>query len=142
VIVLDTNVISELIKPQPDDAVLAWADGQRSAEMVITAITAAELRAGAATMPAGRRKTSIIQQIDRLIGTTFSSRVLPFDVESSAHYGDVVARRRRAGAPISVLDAQIAAICRVHNAPLATRNGKDFKGAGVHLVDPWKPAET
>lgn len=136
-IVLDTNVLSELIKPEPDAGVLAWTDRQRSAELAITAVTAAELRAGVAIMPGGRRKVRIAQRIEQLIGTTFRDRVLAFDSRSSEQYADVVARRRRAGTPISILDAEIAAICRQHSATLATRNGKDFAGVGLDLIDPW-----
>jgi predicted nucleic acid-binding protein len=137
VIVLDTNVVSELMRRSPNASVLAWTDAQRSPDLAITAVTAAELRAGVATMPAGRRRTRIAERIDGLVQQTFAGRVLPFDAESGEHYADIVARRRRAGAPISVLDAQIAAITRRRDAALATRNVKDFVRTGVTLIDPW-----
>lgn len=138
-IVLDTNVVAELIRPEPSEIVVAWVDQQRAADLVVTAVTAAELRAGAAVMPAGRRKVSIAQRIGRLVDMTFAGRVLPFDVDSSEHYAEIVARRRRAGAPISALDAQIAAICRGRGASLATRNGKHFARVGLELINPWSP---
>ena len=140
-IVLDTNVVSELMRPAPDAKVVAWVDRQPVTDLLITAITAAELRAGVALLPRGRRRTAIAEQIDALIDETFAGFVLPFDVESSGHYGDIVARRTRAGAPIAALDAQIAAVCRQHEAPLATRNHRDFADTGVDLIDPWA-AET
>lgn len=136
-IVLDTNVISELMRPAPDPHVLAWVDQQRVTELVISAITAAELRAGVALLPSGRRRARIGEQVDALLDETFAGYVLPFDLDSSAHYGDIIARRTRAGAPISALDAQTAAVCRQHEATLATRNRRDFVDIGIDLVDPW-----
>lgn len=136
-IVLDTNVVSELMRRTPEQHVLAWVDQQPVTDLVITAVTAAELRAGVALLPPGRRRTSIAKQVDILIDETFTGYVLPFNVDGSAHYGDIVARRTRAGMPISALDAQMAAVCRQHGAHLATRNLRDFTNTGVDLIDPW-----
>jgi predicted nucleic acid-binding protein len=142
VIVLDTNVLSELIRPAPAPQLVRWVDSQRSADLVITAITTAELRAGVAILPRGRRKDTIARQIERLITDVFGGYVLPFDAESSGHYGDIVAAGRRLGRPMSALDAQIAAICRQHKATLATRNVTDFKTAKLSIVDPWTQPTT
>jgi toxin FitB len=136
-IVLDTNVLSELVRPRPARGVVEWVDRIESSELMITAVTAAELRVGIAQLPNGQRKIRISGQVEALIAETFVGYVLPFDVISSEHYADIVAMRRSAGRPISALDAQIAAICRQHSAMLATRNIQDFAGTGVDVVDPW-----
>jgi predicted nucleic acid-binding protein len=141
VIILDTNVISELTRLVPDSGVITWLDSLPAEEAAITAITAAELRYGVSRMPDGRRKTELSEAVHALINADFRNRIEPFDVLAADQYADVVTVRERAGQPISISDAQIAAICRVLNATLATRNTSDFKGAGVNLIDPWKAAE-
>jgi toxin FitB len=142
VIVLDTNVLSELIRPTPAPQVVRWVDSQRGADLVITAITAAELRTGVAILPRGRRKITIGRQIERLINDVFGGYVLPFDAESSGHYAGIVATGRRLGQPMSALDAQIAAICRQQEATLATRNVTDFTTAKLAVVNPWTQPTT
>jgi toxin FitB len=142
VIILDTNVISELTRPFPRHGVIAWLDSQPAGETAITAITAAELRYGVRRMPDGRRKTELSEAVNALIDTDFRDRVEPFDVLAADQYADIVATRERAGQPISISDAQIAAICRVMNAALATRNTSDFTGTGVNLISPWKATES
>ena len=136
-IILDTNVVSEVLKPSPDPNVIAWVDAQDAAGITITAITAAELRAGVALLPRGRRKTAVAARVEAVLEGTFADYVLPFDVDSSGHYAAVLAARRRVGRPISALDAQIAAICLQHDAVLATRHTGDFARTGARLVDPW-----
>lgn len=136
-IVLDTNIVSELMRHTPSESVLVWVDSQDSAELAITALTAAELRAGVACMPRGRRRTAIGSDVDALLDDTFAGRVLPFEAESAAHYAEILAIRRRAGSPVEPLDAQIAAICLQHGAALATRNTRDFEGLALQLIDPW-----
>jgi len=140
VIVLDTNVVSELMRPAPVLAVLDWVDSREPSELVITAITAAELRAGVGVLPAGRRRSEIGRRMESLLTQTFAGSVLPFDVDATPHYADVVATRRRAGKPVTAMDAEIAAICRQHAATLATRNIPDFAATGVELINPWEPA--
>jgi predicted nucleic acid-binding protein len=137
VIVLDTNVVSELARPQPAPEVVAWVDAQDSADLVITAVTAAEIRASVALLPTGRRRRQIAERMETLITETFAGYVLAFDVDSSAHYANIVATRTRAGRPISGLDAQIAAVCTQHDATLATRNTDDFDGLNLNLINPW-----
>ena len=141
-IVLDTNVISELTRPVPDSRVIAWLDSLPTEETAITAITAAELRYGVRRMPDGRRKTELSEAVSALINTDFRGRVEPFDVLAADEYAHVVISRERSGQPISISDAQIAAICRILNATLATRNTSDFAGAGVNLINPWIAAES
>ena len=141
-IVLDTNVLSELIRPAPAPQVLRWVDTQPAADLVITAITTAELRAGVAMLPRGRRKDTIARQVERLISDVFGGYVLAFDAESSGHYADIVAAGQRLGRPMSALDAQIAAICRQHEATLATRNVTDFRSAKLSVANPWTNSTT
>jgi predicted nucleic acid-binding protein len=138
VIVLDTNVVSELIRPRPDARVLAWVDGQQARSLTITAVTAAELRYGVARMSKGRRRTNLEADIDALITRDFADRVLPFGVDASGAFGAIVVNREAIGQPITTADAQLAAICRTTGATLATRNIADFIDTGVELVNPWE----
>lgn len=136
-IVLDTNVISEVFRPHPDTHVVAWLESL-TGDVAITAVTLAELLAGVRRLPDGRRRTSLAARIDAALGPYRDTRaVLPFDDDAASHYADVLVAREQAGLPISTADAQIAAICRSHHAVCATRNTKDFASTGVELVDPW-----
>jgi len=139
-IVLDTNVVSELARPRPSQVVIDWVDVHDSGELVITALTAAEIRAGVALLPPGRRQREIGERMELLLSDTFAGHVLAFDVDSSAYYADILATRTRAGRPISGLDAQIAAVCTQHQATLATRNTADFADIGLDLINPWDSA--
>lgn len=136
-IVLDTNVISELMHPRGEPRVVAWTDDQLAGEVYLTAITTAELRYGVARLPDGHRKSDLADRLQRTIEEDFVERVLSFDDDAAAHYADIVVDRERRGSPISMADAQIAAICRQHGASLATRNTKDFTHTGIEVVDPW-----
>ena len=136
-IVLDTNVISELMRPTPEPAVIDWVDGHADNDLFVTAINIAELLYGIARLPDGRRKSVLAANVERMVDDDLDHRVLPFDETAAAHYADIVVARDRAGHPISVADAQIAAICRSYDATLATRNVNDFASAGVTIVDPW-----
>jgi predicted nucleic acid-binding protein len=140
-IILDTSVISELTRPVPDPGVVSWLDSLPAEDTAITAVTAAELQYGVRRMPDGRRKDELSAAVHALINDDFRNRVEPFDLSAADQYADVVTVRERAGQPISTADAQIAAICRVLSATLATRNTSDFTGAGVSLVNPWKTAD-
>lgn len=134
-IVLDTNVVSELAKPTPDLTVVAWVDAQ--VELAIAAPALGELRFGVARLPEGKRRTALGEAIDRFVADDLGGQVLAFDAECADAYGLIVAARENAGRPIGIADAQIASICAVHNAVLATRNVRDFLTAGIELVDPW-----
>jgi predicted nucleic acid-binding protein len=141
VIVLDTNVISELTRQAPDPGVVTWLDAMPAEDAAITAITVAELGYGVWRLPDGRRKAELARAVRALIHDEFRDRVLPFDVHAAELYGEVVTGRESAGRPISVADAQIAAICLARNARLATRNTADFATTGLSLVNPWKAAD-
>jgi predicted nucleic acid-binding protein len=140
VIVLDTNVISELARQVPDTGVLSWLDSLDISDVATTAVTAEELRYGVARLPEGHRKRELTVVIRGILSEDFHGRVLPFDDRASVRYADIVAGRERIGRPIGVADAQIAAICRDVGAILATRNTADFEETGVELIDPWKLA--
>jgi len=142
VIVLDTNVISELTRLVPNPGIITWVDSLPAEETAITAITAAELRYEVDRMPDGHRKNELSEAVHAIINTDFRGRVEPFDVLAADQYAAVVTARERADRPISTSDAQIAAICRVLTATLATRNIPDFTDTGVNLIDPWKPANS
>ncbi|WP_239332004.1 type II toxin-antitoxin system VapC family toxin [Frankia sp. CiP3] len=143
-IVLDTNVISELMRTAPAARVAAWVTNQPATALNTTSVSLAEVRYGIVRLPIGRRRELLLAAADDIF-TVFRDKVLSFDAAAGRHYADVVVERERAGAPISGFDAQIAAICRSHDAVLATRNTNDFTGLGLELVDPWSadalPAE-
>jgi hypothetical protein len=138
-IVLDTNVVSELMRPEPAPAVLAWLQRSSGYGLYTTAVTVAEIRYGIARLPEGRRRQSLHQAADEIFAA-FPRQVLPFDLASASAYADIVASRETQGNPISGFDAQIAAICRSQAASLATRNTRDFVDTGIGLLEPWQPA--
>ena len=137
-IVLDTNVISELARQAPDPGALSWLDSLEVSDVATPAVTAAELRYGVARRPDGHRKRELTVVIRGNLTEDFHGRVLPFDERASMRYAEIVTGRERIGRPIGVADAQIAAICRDLGAILATRNTTGFEEAGVELIDPWK----
>lgn len=137
-IVLDTNVVSEAMRRDPDPAVLRWLDEQDGSETALSVVTAAELRAGVAVLPEGRRRMDLHERVETVLTGTFHDRIFAFGEDATPAYADIVATRRRSGRPISVQDAQIAAVCRSEGASLATRNTADFDGTGVDLINPWE----
>lgn len=138
-IVLDTNVVSELMRTEPDAAVLGWVDSQPTDRLFITAITVAELFYGVTRLADGRRKREPAGIIEVVVEEDFAERVVAFDDVAARHYADIATGRERAGRPISMADAQVAAICRSHAAIVATRNVGDFANTGVAVLDPWEP---
>ena len=136
-ILLDTNVLSEILRTSPDPAVLEWFSKQRDDELHVSAVTQAEMLLGVRLLPQGKRRQRLDDAMRGLFDTDFAGRVLPFDAPSVAHYVEVVATRRRAGRPISQFDAQIAAIALQNDASLATRDLGDFEGCGLRLIDPF-----
>jgi toxin FitB len=136
-IVLDTNVVSELMRPSPSARVLTWVRGHEDSELYTTAITLAEIRYGIERLADGRRKEFLRTTADDVFGR-FSEQVLPFDARAAQRYAAIVSGRDRAGRPIDGFDAQIASICRAHNATIATRNGTDFEHTGIQVTDPWQ----
>jgi predicted nucleic acid-binding protein len=137
VIVLDTNVVSELMRPAPAARVLEWLLGRPALEIHTTVITQAEILFGILLLPAGRRRTALQRSADEMFSQDFADRVLEFGADEAPVYARIASERRRAGRPISHPDAQIAAIARVHGAAVATRNAADFSGCGIEVVDPW-----
>ena len=137
--ILDTNVVSELMRPNRDENVVAWVDAQPLAEFFVTAITEAELRYGVAKMPNGKRKKALEADVDAILQQEFAGRILPFDSNAAVECAPIVSARRTLGKPISQFDAQIAAIARANGAAaIVTRNVGDFVSVGVEIIDPWR----
>ena len=136
-ILLDTNVVSELMRPAPTEAVLAWFAAQEAHDLYLSAIGEAELRRGAAMLPAGKRQNQLQAAIDAMIAEDFAGRILPFDSAAAQAFVLVFLERRAAGRPISFADCQIAAIARARQAAIATRHTADFAGCGIAVIDPW-----
>ncbi len=136
-IVLDTNVVSELMRTSPSPQVREWVTARVPGELCTTAITVAEIRYGLERLANGRRKQGLLAAATELFAA-FSEYIQPFDAEAAIWYATIVARRDRLGLPIDGFDAQIAAICRTRGAALATRNAKDFRETGIDVIDPWQ----
>lgn len=137
-ILLDTHVLSEVMRPQPAVVVLAWLDKQPNVEVYTSAISRAEIELGILLLPAGRRQEALSQAARVMFEEKFAGRCLPFDEDAASHYARLVSARTRAGRPISVEDAQIAAIALARRMPLATRNISDFEFIdGLEVVNPW-----
>lgn len=139
-IVLDTNVVSELMRDEPHAEVLVWLDDRPTRELFVTAVTEAEVRTGIAFLPEDKRRRGIAEAADRVLGGLFAGRVLPFDSGAARVYAEIAAARRTAGRPLSLADGQIAAIACSRGMALATRNVRDFADTGVDLINPWAGA--
>jgi predicted nucleic acid-binding protein len=139
-VLLDTNVVSELMRPQPDPIVMGWFAEQAQSQFFISAITRAEILLGIALLPKSKRRDSLATAAQTMFAEDFRDRCLPFDAQAADCYGPLVAARIRAGKPISVEDAQIAAVAIGHNLPLVTKNTKDFANIErMTLINPWHP---
>jgi len=139
-IVLDTNVVSELMRPAPDMKVLAWVDAQMTQDLWLCSVVVAELAYGVGRMPTGRRKQQLAEALAITLEQDFAGRVLTFDLASALDCASLLAVREQAGRPVAWADAQIAATCLAHGATLATRNTQHFEGLGVSLINPWSSA--
>lgn len=137
-IVLDTNVISEPLKAAPDKRVLAWLDNQVAETLCTTAVNYAELLAGVACLPQGRRKRDLSLDVQKTMQGLFAERILPFDLEAAAEYAQIEALTRKIGVPLSVADQQIAAIARLHGHSVATRDVDPFRAASLTVINPWE----
>lgn len=135
-IILDTNVVSEPGKPQPSERVLRWL-ARFSAELYVTAVTQAETHYGFLRLPAGKKRTALLEQARQIFAVDFAGRVLPFDGRAAEEFAAIAAERHKAGLEVKIFDSQIAAIARAHGAAVATRDTKDFVHTGVTLIDPW-----
>lgn len=137
-ILLDTNVISELWKAEPHTHVLRWLDDQVIETLYLSAVTVAELRLGLAVMPVGKRRQTFMDRLEREVLPLFGPRVLPFDVASAQSYAKLVANARANGQAVGVADGYIAAIAHSRALCVATRDVSPFKAAGVEVVNPWE----
>jgi hypothetical protein len=137
VIVLDTNLVSEMMRPAPSRRVADWLAAQPASRLFVTTISQAEVLFGVALLPPGRRRDALARQAEATFEEDFAGRLLPFGQDAARQYPGIVVQRRRNGRPISTLDAQIASIALSHGATLATRNIRDFEDCGVALFNPW-----
>ena len=135
--VLDTNVVSELMRERVDPRVRAWLDDQLTGTLFVTTITEAEILTGIALLPEGERRRGLTAAAERAFRVLFSERILPFDSAAAKAYAVIAAARRAAGHPINHADCQIAAIARSAGASVATRDSDDFQGCGIDVVNPW-----
>ncbi len=136
-IVLDTNVVSELMHPDPDISVVNWVAGQAAPNLFLSTISESELRYGVEILPAGERRSRLLDEVDGMLQEDFAGRILPFDSAAAQAYALIAAARRAAGRPINHADCQIAAIARCRGASVSTRNVDDFEGSGIEVINPW-----
>lgn len=137
-IVLNTDVVSEVMRPEPDARVLAWLDGQAADGVFLTAVTAAELLYGVERMPTGRKRSTLENAVGELLDIDFGGRILPFDSLAAIEYARIVIECERYGRPIGMADAMIAAAALAAGVDtIATRNVADFRDTGANIVDPW-----
>jgi len=139
-ILLDTNVVSELMSTSPDPTVEAWIAGHPVKDLFFSAIGESELRYGAAIMPAGRRRETLAADIEAMLHAAFENRILPFDSGAARAYATIAAKRRLAGRGVAPADCQIAAIARARGMAVATRNVRDFEDMGIDIFNPWDGA--
>lgn len=137
-LLLDTDVVSELMRSRPNRRVLDWVAAQPLAEMAIATITVMEVRSGIALLPRSKRRIDLDTKFRQFLAQGFAGRVLPFDQAAADACADIRAYRRHTGKPITTEDGMIAAIARVHGAPVATRDVGGFEGCGVTLINPWE----
>lgn len=136
-IVIDTNVLSELLKREPDQNVKSWMSRQPMTSVFTTTVTQAEILYGVALLPDGKRKNKMMEAVQTLFLKRFMGRILPFDIEAAVDYAEIASLRRASGIPISQFNAQIAAITRTRGASLVTRNSDDFRDCGIKVINPW-----
>jgi predicted nucleic acid-binding protein len=141
-IIVDTNVVAEVMRPSPSPAVVAWFNAQDSVSLFLAAIAVGEIRYGLRIMPKGQRRHEIERGFDQIIATAFAGRILAFDEHAATFYGEVMGRRKEIGRPLSVADGQIAAMARLHGFAIATRNVRDFLACGIEIVNPFSQGTT
>jgi predicted nucleic acid-binding protein len=136
-ILLDTNVLSELMRPEPAEPVLVWMRRQSAADLYVSSISFAEILYGIDLLPQGRRRRALAEQAEAMFANDFAGRVVSFDPAAAPAFAAIAGGRRRAGNPIQAMDAMIAAIARTHGAAVATRD-RDLSGCGVPVINPWE----
>ena len=137
-IFLDTNVISALMRKEPDKPVVSWLDAQPAASLWITSITVMEIRFGLQTMPKGRRQHALLKAFDLMLKNIIEGRIASFDTEAGIHAAELMAQRKRAGRPAEVRDTMIAGIVLANRATLATRNTRHFQDLPLSVISPWE----
>lgn len=141
-IVLDTNVISEVMRPVPDARVMAWLRKQPLQTLATTAVTVAEIRYGLGHLPEGQRRRTLELQFQAFLDRGFDKRIMAFDVAAAEVYSLIVVEREKSGRPVGAFDAMIAAIARVNHACVATRDMAGFAGCGITVINPWDDEQT
>ena len=137
-ILLDTNVVSEPLRAAPDARVIAWIDAQPLETIFLSAVTVAELRAGVALLPAGKRRSGLRQSLEKRVLPLFAGRVLPFDLACTQAYAELMAKASAAGLAVATADGCIAAIAAANGLAVATRDTGPFDAAGVAVINPWQ----
>jgi predicted nucleic acid-binding protein len=137
VIILDTNVLSEIMKVTPSTRVIQWLGQYPLPQLFTTTISEAEILYGIELLPKGKRRTALESAMETIFAEDFEGRILPFDSEAAHAFGRIASGRRAAGRPVTEFDAQIAAIAFCHGATVATRNTMDFDGCGIAVLNPW-----
>jgi len=136
-ILIDTNIISEMMKANPDVNVMNWFDRQEAIQLHISTVTIAEIAYGINALPEGNRRNALEESFHSVLREAFEHRILPFDEVAAHLYGKIMGKRKALGKPLSILDGQIAAIARANNCTVATRNSKDFADCGLDLINPF-----
>jgi toxin FitB len=139
-ILLDTNVISEPLRREPEPGVIEWIDAQALETLYLSAITVAELRSGIALLPAGKRRTGLLENLERRVLPLFAGRVLPFDLPCTQTYAELIAKAQKAGLAIAAADGFIAATAAANGFAVATRDTSPFEAAEVEVINPWGEA--
>ena len=139
-ILLDTNVVSEVMKTQPAEAVVAWLNGQDSERLYLSAITIGEITCGLRILPDGKRRSGLRERFERFVILAFDQRVLAYNESAARIYGEMMGDRKELGLPMSVPDGQIAAIARLNHLAVATRNVLDFEHCGIDVLNPFEAA--
>ena len=137
-IILDTNVISALMREAPDPRVKAWISRQKSIYLGSTTVTIAEIQRGLARLLVGKRRSQLTASFANFVAEAFSGRIYTFDEDAAWLYGDIAAKCESEGINTDAVDLMIAVIAKSHNAAIATRNTKDFVGCGIEIINPWK----
>lgn len=137
-ILLDTNIVSEVMKIRPAEAVVAWLNSQDSERLYISAITIGEIAYGLRILPDGKRRSGLIDRFERFVALAFNQRVLSYDEPAARIFGELMGDRREFGLPMSIPDGQIAAIARRDHSSVATRNILDFESCGIEVINPFE----
>ena len=136
-ILLDTNIVSEVMKTRPAETVVAWLNGQDSEKLHVSSVTIGEITYGLQILPDGRRRSGLRERFERFVALAFDQRVLVYDESAARVYGELMGERKALGLPMSISDGQIAAIARLSHLAVATRNVTDFENCGIDVVNPF-----